>query len=207
MAPSRKRKAAPATGAAKRRQTETTASTVEDATTLTRSRPETNANKYKETNTNWNNNTREVQEINNMVSESAQLELSMFGTGPTTKNPLPAEDDASHRTDRISELSSKPSNVYVAGPVGLHTASKLVMDEFVAHELWPRVKFLEIKDEQMDFSNEPKTICYQASKACNLDPDHDNRQWWKSARSLIVKGLKRLRNDKVRALQMAFYGK
>jgi len=81
-----------------------------------------------------------------------------------------------------------------------------VIKKVVKDELWHNVKFI-IDIDELDFNDEPGTICQFMIEKCNVKPEHSKVWWIKVAKKIISTSLTEHRNNKIKALQECTLGK
>jgi hypothetical protein len=80
-----------------------------------------------------------------------------------------------------------------------------VIKKVVKDELWHNVKFI-IDNEELDFNDEPGTICSFMVEKWNVKPEHLKLWWTKVAKKVITASLTEHRNNKIKALQECTLG-
>ena len=134
------------------------------------------------------------------------------------------ENDQSHVTPNSqsqttipSQATSNPlanstpvSNVWVPGGISnAQEADKEKIKVYVSKELWHYEKFITDRETQLKYDvTNPKTICYHVLKGCLLSLTVDRSHWWNTkVKNWVYRYITSLRNSKMTALKLAFFGK
>jgi len=102
------------------------------------------------------------------------------------------------------------SDVWVPG--GLSSTAEADREKikvYVSKQLWHFEKFITNKEIQLKYDvTDPKTICYNVLTGCLMSVNVDRSAWWNTkARGWVYTYLTNLRNSKMTALKIAFFGK
>ena len=124
---------------------------------------------------------------------------------------LAIKDDGSDRYETISnQQSSDQDNEYEFDQQSeeyIDKANRVIIHNVVLSDLFPRIKFLDKKND-LKFSMKEGTICEYLFCKSKLKYDENQMELlWKKARKWIQASISRLRSDKSSAVKTAFYGK
>ena len=89
----------------------------------------------------------------------------------------------------------------------IERSNRLTFHRIVVDHLFPRIKFLD-KNEDLEYSNEPGTICHFIFHKCYLQYQSMTEEvLWEKAKKWIKSSITRLRSDKCTAIRNEFYSK
>ena len=86
-----------------------------------------------------------------------------------------------------------------------HDQNKCVIRSIVSNYLFPRVKFLNRKDD-MEYSDEKRDICGFILSHCNLK-ENEKRDFWSTYKKYVASTVSKLRCDRTKDMRKAFHGK
>ena len=127
---------------------------------------------------------------------------------------LAIKNDGNCSPDRYETISNQQSSIQgneyefdQQSEEYIDKANKVVIHSVVLSDLFPRIKFLDKKND-LKFSMKEGTICQYLFCQFKLNYDENQRELlWKKARKWIQASISRLRSDKSAAVKNAFYGK
>ena len=85
--------------------------------------------------------------------------------------------------------------------------NNFMINQYIRKKLFPKVKFLEKGDPDMEYSNDPFSICQQLCKDCNITSRPNKMLFWDNNKAYLLKKLHVFRNDRMSDLKRHFYGK
>ena len=102
---------------------------------------------------------------------------------------------------------STPANVwYVQHDAIPGSGDQTTVNAVVTGNVFPKVKFVD-KDTELMYSTDTKSICQFVIGRCNLQPEVNEAQWWRTVHTYVGQTISRLRNDRNTAMKWAMLGK
>jgi hypothetical protein len=110
--------------------------------------------------------------------------------------------------DRQADLhESTPGTVWcLQHDVIPGSGDQTTVNAVVTGNVFPKVKFVD-KDTELMYSTDKKSICQYIIRRCNLQPEVNEAQWWRSVHKYVGQTINRLRNDRNTAMKCAMLGK
>ena len=132
----------------------------------------------------------------------------------------------SHQPESVPGVAAAPVNYEITAPVIAATTQdlmsdlthattrvsrnppeKAIVDEVVRQRIFPKVKFIDVNDTRLEYSEEPRTICKTIMEGCNVGPHIDKRKFWQTAHGWLLKRLSNVRTDVTSQIKKNFWGK
>ena len=126
------------------------------------------------------------------------------GTNKSTTTTISTSNSDPRQADRHE---SAPANVWcVQHNVIPGSGDQTTVNAVVTGNVFPKVKFVD-KDTELMYSTDKKSICEFVIGRCNLQPEVNKAQWWRSVHKYVGQTISRLRNDRNTAMKWAMLGK
>jgi hypothetical protein len=152
---------------------------------------------------------RSTQQPSGMRSVTSGRRLALpKGQQAATDDPVPATSKR-----KAQQVSPDSNNKKVCGDDAVVLDMRLAMDQdshkcvlkmIIKSKLFPLVKFITEGSTDMQFSGS-EGICAFLLKHCNAVGNH--RMWWQSYQHVVRRIVNDHRNNKIKCIQNAYYGK
>ena len=102
---------------------------------------------------------------------------------------------------------NKPSSIeFTCFQFSQTSTDSMVIKDYVTEHIFPKVKFIVNKADEMRFSEGP-SLCNIIMKGLQLENIDKKVEWWMAAKNTVHKKLIQLKNDRNAALKGEFFGK
>ena len=129
--------------------------------------------------------------------------LVSFSSQNNTEKPVD-EVVVEHRNEDAGTQKSEKSDLT---DLTNKSNNKFMIDQFICKKLFPRVKFLDRNDPDMEYNVDPLSLCQQACHECHIEGEVSKQIFWENNKKYISQKLCSLRNDRMSELKRQFYGK
>jgi len=117
---------------------------------------------------------------------------------------LPTVVDTVTSSSSQSQLSSIGIGEFGMNPAQKGNAAAFSMA--IKDDLFPKVKFLQGTNANLDFSKDKTSICGFLQSCCGVSDDHAY-QWWEDHRTMVKNIHTDCRNNKIKMIKQQFNGK
>ena len=134
----------------------------------------------------------------------SRIHWLMLFTNRSATTTISTRVSADGQADRHQ---STPGHVWCVNHDALPgLGDQTTVNAVVTGNVFPKVKFVD-KDTELLYSTDTKSICQFVIGRCNLQPEVEEGQWWRSVHKYLGQTISRLQNDRNTAMKWAMLGK
>ena len=114
---------------------------------------------------------------------------------------------ARNRTAAAVYLRGSSLSSVSQGHVGYMDAAKIPVDTIVRKIVFPKVKFIKRNDVRLNYSDQKSSICMKVLTGCNVGPNINREEFWKTAKGWLVTRISNTRSDVTKQIKQHFWSK